>query len=197
MEYDELLKQLNLNHGGIIQIADVTNAGIPKSYFYTYVVEKNLERVSHGIYVSKDTWIDEMYILSLRSQQAVFSHESALYLHNLTDREPLENSITVKTGYNPTKLKEDGIKVYTIKKELYHLGLTEINTPFGHMVKVYDMERTICDIVRSRRNIEIQTFQDALRSYVRRKDKNVHQLMEYANKFRIEKIMNQYLELLL
>ena len=99
-----------------------------------------------------------MYLLHLRCAQAVFSHESALFFHDLTDREPSPYSITVKTGYNPASLQADGIKVYTIKKELHDVGIATMNTPFGNPVPVYDMERTICDLIRSRSGIEMQTF---------------------------------------
>lgn len=80
---------------------------------------------------------------------------SALFFHDLTDRELAAYSITVKTGYNPPRLHEDGFKVYTIKKELHGIGIIGAETPFGHTVSVYDMERTICDLLRSRSNIEI------------------------------------------
>jgi hypothetical protein len=59
------------------------------------------------------------------------------------------------------------------------------------------MERTICDLIRSRRDIEIQTFQTAMKLYSRRQDKNLRTLMQYASLFRVEKILRQYLEVLL
>ena len=138
-----------------------------------------------------------MYLLYLRCAQAVFSHESALFFHGLTDREPNPYSITVKTGYNPASLQADGIKVYTIKKELHDVGIVTMNTPFGNPVPVYDMERTICDLIRSRSGIEMQTFQDALKQYAKRKDKDLRKLMRYAQMFRVEKLLRQYLEVLL
>mgnify|MGYP000107979199 FL=1 len=72
-----------------------------------------------------------MYLLHLRVEQAVFSHETALFFHDLTDREPLEYTVTVKTGYNPSKLKAEGVQVFTIKAELHGVGLTTAQTPFG------------------------------------------------------------------
>lgn len=59
------------------------------------------------------------------------------------------------------------------------------------------MERTICDLILNLINIEIQTLQDALKQYTRRKDKNLRTLMQYAKLFRVEKILRQYLEVLL
>ena len=138
-----------------------------------------------------------MYLLHLRFEQAVFSHETALFFHDLTDREPIEYTVTVKTGCNPSKMKAEGIQVFTIKADLHDVGLTTAKTPFGHTVPVYDMERTICDLLRSRSRIEFQTFQGALKSYARRKDKNLRALMQYAGMFKVEKILRQYLEVLL
>ena len=193
----EQLDQLLETQDGMLRTAQVVSAGISKPVFYDYVHSRELERVAHGIYLSKDAWVDAMYLLHLRVEQAVFSHETALFFHDLTDREPLEYTVTVKTGYNPSKLKSEGVQVFTIKAELHGVGLTTAQTPFGHTVPVYDLERTICDLLRSRNNMEMQTFQGALKMYARRKDKDLRTLMRYAGMFRVEKILRQYLEVLL
>ena len=181
----------------MIQTSQVISLGISKPVLYQYIRDNEMEQIAHGVYATKDTWIDAMYMVHLRCEQAVFSHETALFLHDLTDREPMEYEITVKTGYNPSRLKEDGIKVYTVKRELHGEGIVMMLTPFGHSVPVYNMERTICDIIRNRNNTEIQTFQTALKQYVKRKDKDLRLLMQYATKFRVDKILRQYLEVLL
>ncbi len=94
-------------------------------------------------------------------------------------------------------MKAEGIQVYTIKAELHDVGKRTARTPFGHTVPAYDMERTICDLLRCRNSIEMQTFQGALKMYASRKDKNLRMLMRYAKLFRVEKILRQYLEVLL
>ena len=174
---DLLFQQKN----GIVKTAQVLEIGIAKSTFYAYAKQRGVEQAAHGVYVSPDAWTDAMYLLHLRCAQAVFSHESALFFHDLTDREPNPYSITV----------------YTIKKELHDVGIVTMNTPFGNPVPVYDMERTICDLIRSRSGIEMQTFQDALKQYAKRKDKDLRKLMRYAQMFRVEKLLRQYLEVLL
>lgn len=193
----EKLDALIASHNGIIQTAQAIEAGFSKPTFYAYVKERALEQASHGIYISPDAWKDAMYLLHLRSGQAVFSHETALFFHDLTDREPMQYSVTVKAGYNPSRLKADGIQVYNVKADLYTMGVTTAQTPFGNSVPIYDMERTICDLIRNRSSIEIQTFQDALKQYAKRRDKNLRTLMQYAALLRVEKILRQYLEVLL
>lgn len=195
--YDEQLDSLVAKNGGILRTRYVVTAGISKTAFRKYITEKNFERVAHGIYLAPDAWKDSLYLLTLRCPQAIFSHETALFLHDLTDREPMRYALTVRNGYNPSKLTADGIKVYTVKRELHALGAMNTVTAFGHTVPVYDMERTICDIIRSRRNIDAQSFQGALKQYARRRGKNQPLLMDYAKEFRIDKILRQYLEVLL
>lgn len=197
MKVNKRLEQLLEDCGGTIQISQALKVGVSKPAFYAYVKERSLEKVAHGVYVSPDAWIDTMYLLSLRCRQAVFSHETALFFHDLTDQEPMRYSITLKTGYNPSRLREDGFQVYTIKSGLHGIGVTTFETPFGHQVPVYDMERTICDLLRSRSDIDIQVIRDALRGYARRKEKNLGTLMGYAGIFHVEKQLRPYLEVLL
>jgi len=197
MTQSEQIRNLIISNNGIIQTSQITKLGISKTVVYQYMKENEMEQIAHGVYATKDAWVDTMYLLHLRCEQAVFSHETALFLHDLTDREPMEYEITVKTGYNPSKLKEDGIKVYTVKKELHGEGIVMMQTSFGNLVPVYNMERTICDIIRNRNNTEIQTLQTALKQYAKRKDKDLRLLMQYAVNFRVDKILRQYLEVLL
>jgi len=197
MSQFELLDQMTEASGGVLTTAAVLEAGISKSVLSKYVAAKEYERVSHGVYLAPDAWADRMYLLSLRCPQIVFSHDTALFFHDLTDREPMRYSVTVKTGYNPTHLAAEGVKVYTVKKALYEIGIETGTTPFGHRVPVYDVERTICDTIRSRSGIEVQTLQGALKQYARRQDKDLLRLMEYAKLFHVERILRQYLEVLL
>ena len=197
MGTEYVVKQLLQENDGWLTLKEVLEQGISKYEFYKFAEKSGLERAGQGIYVSADVWPDSMYLIHLRSAQAIFSHETALFLHDMTDREPSYYSVTVRTGYNPHRLKEDGIKVYTIRKELHELGKSNIKTPFGHIVPVYDIERTLCDILRSRNGVEIQVFQDALKSYAKRRDKNLRSLMQYAETLNVSAILKPYLEVLL
>ncbi len=196
---NEILKNIVNENRGIIQTSDAVEAGISKASLYKFLDEHNFDKIAHGIYACEDITIDHMYIIYLRSKQVVFSHDTALYLHKMTDRtvKPNKYSVTVKTGYNPSNLKTDGLKVYTIKSDLYEVGLTYGLTPLSHTVSVYNIERTICDILRSRNNLDRGILQDALKNYAKRTDRNIKLLMEYARIFHIDKLLVKYLEILL
>lgn len=193
----EHIEEISATKNGILKTSDVVREGVSKTTFAKFVDRYNYERVSHGIYCSPDEWVDTMYILQRRCPKIIFSHDTALYLHDMTDQIPLHYDVTVTTGYNATHLRKEGITVYAIKKEFFELGVAKARTPFGNEVFVYDPERTVCDIIRSRSRIEIRSFQEALKEYVRRRDKNLHQLTEYAKKLRVDNILRKYLEVLL
>ena len=193
----EQLREMAEKNNGILQTKTVVEAGISKSILADFIKRNHFEKAAHGVYCSPNSWRDHMYLLQLRCPQTIFSHDTALFLLDMTDREPFQYTVTAKTGYNPSHLTREGIKVFTVKKELFYLGTMTVSTPFGNTVMIYGPERTLCDMIRSRNSLDIQTLLDAVRQYVRRKDKNLHVLMEYAAQFHVDRRLSQYLEVLL
>ncbi|MDD2533896.1 MAG: type IV toxin-antitoxin system AbiEi family antitoxin domain-containing protein [Eubacteriales bacterium] len=192
-ELQSVLKQ----NGGIVTTAQANEAGVSNERLRLLVHSGDLERVTTGIYVLPDEFTDKMYIVQLRRPKIIYSHETALFLHELTDRDPINYMVTVPTGYNPTRLREDGFTVFTIKRELHEIGVTKLTTMFGNSVKAYDMERTICDCLRSRNDLDIAVVTDAIKRYAKRKDKNLNQLMQLAEAFKVTKQLRCYMEVLL
>lgn len=173
-------------------------SGISKYKFYKYVHENGLEQVSRGIYLSCNEWVDGLYVLHQRCPKAVFSHDEAFYYHDLTDREPLIHTFTIYSGYNAHRITADGrCKVYTVKKELLDIGKIIVQDNCGNDIPVYDLERTVCDLIRSRNSIEVQEFNSVLKAYVARNDKNLNRLIEYAKLFRVENVIRRYMGVLL
>ena len=190
-------QRLGFLFGGVVTTTQANEAGFSNERLRLLVNSGDLERAAFGVYILPEEFADKMYIAQLRRPRIIYSHDTALFLHGLTDRDPLHYTVTVPTGYKTVKLREEGFQVFTIRKELHTLGTEERTTIFGQIVLAYDLERTICDLLRSRNNMEMQTFQGALKMYARRKDKDLRTLMRYAGMFRVEKILRQYLEVLL
>lgn len=197
MNYQDKLERLIEGKDGLILTKEVEKAGIPRQYLNILVKETKLERVAHGVYLTPDTFDDEMYRLQAKNQRAIFSHETALYLHDLTDRDPIEWSVTVPYGYNATHLRNEGVKVYTVKKSLYQMGVTELRTIYGRPIKAYNKERTICDIIRNRNNMDIAILNEAIKRYLDTKDKNIPLLLRYAKELGVQNYLRKYMEILL
>lgn len=186
-----------VDDSGILLTKNAIEAGISKYALYNFIRNNGFEKAAHGVYASPETWEDENYILSLRCPQGILSHDEALYYHGLTDREPLQKTITIYTGYGTSRMVADGIKVFTVKKELLDIGKEIVKTSYGHDIPLYNRERTICDLIRSKNRFEIQDFQTALKTYIMGKNKNLNRLMEYAKLFHVDKKIREYMEVLL
>ena len=197
MEKIKELEKLIKKSGGVITTSLAEEYNIHREYLREMTRQGKLEKVAYGIYITPDVWEDKMLIHQLRKKKVIYSHETALFLNELTDREPLAYSVTVPFGYNDSRLKKEGLIVHTVKPDLFELGVTVKKTAFGNDVKAYDPERSICDLLRDRNNQDQAIITDALKKYVIRKDKDLNKLITFAGKFRVEKILNSYLEVLL
>ena len=193
----ELIEQLLADNNGFLKTSDVVSAGISKECFYQFAQKKGLEKAAHGIYVLPDAWPDEMYLVGTQFPKAVFSHETALYLHDLSEKEPIPLTVTVPAKYNNPLLAQKSVNIVYVKPEWYGLGISEAVTPGGHTVKVYDRERTICDIIRRRSEMDIAIFAYAVQQYARGWEKDLPKLMDYAVKMHIERRVREIMEVLL
>ncbi|MDR0898065.1 MAG: type IV toxin-antitoxin system AbiEi family antitoxin domain-containing protein [Oscillospiraceae bacterium] len=184
-------------NAGMFTTAQANAAGVSNERLRLLVQSGALARPAFGVYALPDAFFDAMYAAQQRRPQIIYSHETALYLHGLTDRDPLGYSVTVPAGYNTARLRQEGFTVYTIRRELHAVGISEARTVFGHAVQAYGIERTLCDCLRSRNRMDIAILSDALKRYAKRKDKNLNTLMQMAKTFHVEKPLGGYLEVLL
>lgn len=157
-----------------------------------------LERLRPGLYQLKGKVIDDFVLISSNSNRIIFSHQTALYLHDLSDRTPSVFHISVPQGYNASHIKKryEDIQVHYVKKDLYEIGKTEIKSPQGNLIPIYDIERTICDIIIDREKIDKQIFTDAIKRYFKSNNKNLRRLIKYSRLFKIEDEIRKYMEVL-
>lgn len=157
-----------------------------------------LERLRPGLYQLKGKVIDDFVLISSNSNRIIFSHQTALYLHDLSDRTPSVFHISVPQGYNASHIKKryEDLQVHYVKKDLYEIGKTEIKSPQGNLIPIYDIERTICDIIIDRKKIDKQIFTDAIKRYFNSNNKNLRRLIKYSRLFKIEDEIRRYMEVL-
>ena len=197
MNHKKRLEKLIQKHHGTILSADLDQYEIPRVYLQMLVAEGKLEKVDRGVYVSNDAIEDEMYAIQTKYPKLIYSHETALFLHGLSDRTPFEYSATVPSGYKVVSKISERVKIYYIKKELHEVGVQMAKSSFGNTIKVYTIERTICDIIKSRNRIDGQILNQALKDFVKLKSVDYSLLVNYAKKLKIERVLSNYLEVLL
>ena len=193
MKNIEILKSYIEKNNGILLSKDVKKLNIHKQYIKILCNENYIERKEKGVYVIKGKNVNDFFLIQQRYKAGIFSHNTALYFYHLTDRTPLKYDLTFK---NNVRLNNEIINPHYIKEDKYELGLTELKLEDGTTIKLYDIERTIIDILRDRKKIDLQIFNIAMNEYMKRKDKNLIKLSKYAKVFKVEKILQNYMEVL-
>lgn len=196
MKYLEKLDEIMKKQHGTILSSDLDKYEIPRAYLQIMVAKGIIERTGRGIYVSVNSVEDEMYAMQTKYSKLIYSHETALFLHGLSDRTPFEYTASVPSGYKAVTSVADRFKIYYIKKELHNIGVITATNSFGNPIRLYNIERTICDIMRSKNRIDIQIFNEALKRFVKLKSVDYSLLMDYAKKLRVESAIRKYLEVL-
>ncbi len=194
MEYEN--KILCLFKNGYLTTKEVSSNNIPKIYLTKLINKNKIERVSRGIYVKKNIIVDEFVVLQSKSKKAIYSNMTALYLHGFVNRIPIKYDITVNSGYNGSLQKEKNVNLFYTKKELLSLGVIDFKLASGNVIKIYDLDKTICDIIKNKNEIDAELFNKSIREYFYSKKKNTFKLYDYAKKMNIYKKVRDTFEVL-
>lgn len=189
----ELLKT---SMDGTITAEQVTAAGLHRSVLQELVDNGELYRFGRGLYVRSNAWEDDLYLLQRKYGRGIYSHDTALYLLGYSDRTPIQYTMTFPKGYNSPSLKQENILIKRVVPENYSLGVIEINSPCGNPLRIYDLERTLCDILRGSGS-DIQIITGAMKRYAASKEKDIHKLLQYADQLRVKPKVLRYMEVLL
>ena len=183
MEYEN--KILNLFKNGYLTTKDVTDNNIPRTYLTKLIKENKIERVGRGVYIKKNVLVDEFVVLQSKSKYAIYSNTTALYLHGFSNRIPNKYELTNNSGYKGSLQKEENVNLFYTKNELLDLGVINYKLDSGNIIRVYDLDKTICDIIKNKKKIDAEIFNKAIREYFYSKKKNTLKLYEYAKKMNI------------
>lgn len=187
----EIIEELMKKNNGYITSKELDMFGIHRMYLSIMQEKGIIEKVASGIYIDFNKVIDNYYVFGLSMPNVIFSHMTALYFHGLSTKAPNGvYDITVKRSYSSVHLRKHN--VFYVDNDIYKLGLIEIETPMGNKVKAYDVERCICDIIRSKNRMDLELIKHSVREYIKRKDKDLVRLSLYAEKLGIKEVVMDY-----
>lgn len=191
------LIEIAKGQNGYVSASQATEAGIPRRKLTEAVDKGELVQAGRGLYALPETWEDPYFVAQYRFSRGVFSDDTALFLHGMTDRAPFSLTMTFPRTYNATPARELGIVCRSCADEVLELGLVELTTQYGNAVRAYVLERTLCDLVRGQRMVDSQVVTPAMQTYVRSPKRDLAKLIEYARKLGVERKIRNYLEVLL
>ena len=182
---------------GLITTKEIEGLGIGRYNIKDYVNEGLLVRESKGIYsVAKET-PDEYAAIQKRSQKAIYSYGTALFFHGLSDRVPRTIDLTLPQGYNASRLKKANpdLRIHYVQPDVLELGAEELKTPQGSMVRAYNKERCICDLIKSQKRVDKQVFTQAIKTYFSG-SYNPRAIIKMARAIGVESEVRKYMEVL-
>lgn len=189
--YIEIVEELMKKNNGYITSRELDMFDIHRMYLSIMQDKGIIRKVASGIYIDVNKIPDKYYVFSLSMPNVIFSHMTALYFYDLSKKVPNDvYDITVRRTYNSAHLKNHN--VFYVDNNIYEIGLTEIETSMGNKIKIYDMERCICDVIRSRNRMNSGYVKYSIKEYMKRNDKDIEKLLLYAEKFGIKEIVMNY-----
>ena len=193
---EKIRKMLKSSHNGVITTKQVSDSGIYRGAIKSLVEDDIVYQYGRGIYVDNSKLEDEFYLLQCKYSRGIFSHETALYLLGYSDRTPEKFTMTFPKGYNSPSIKNENIEVVRVIPENYSLGVIEMKSPSGNIIKVYNLERSLCDVLRGSVN-DVQIINPAMKKYANSKEKDINKLMKYAEQLKVRPKVLNYMEVLL
>lgn len=188
-----LPEKLTENTNGYFSLKTAAEFGITRWQLQELLRNGEIQKVSYGLYALKNVIPDELFITQLLSPRAIFSHESALFFNGYSDQVPFRYTISVPHGYISKNLSEQ-YDVRHVAKESAEEGIKIIKSEMGNDLRIYSIERTLCELLHKPSDLDKERFIPAIQKYLRSKNKDILILMHFAKMFRVEKRLLPYLE---
>ncbi len=181
----------------IFTTRELKEKGLRSEQIKHLVSTKELIKLRHGVYCSPNCDVDAFYLFQSRYSKGVYSYGTALFFHGLSNRVPNIISYTMPNHYNVSKIKTElNVQYHFVSEEIIDLGAIKIKSFQGEMIRVYDLERTVCDMIKNKQKIDAQIYTDAIKAYFSSSKINTRRLMKYAKILKVEAVILTYMEVL-
>lgn len=141
--------------------------------------------------------VNDFYAVSAYAVQGVICLLSAAIFHELSGER--QNQIEVAIPRNariPESPDWPAMKFYRMTEPRYGMGIVEVQED-GNFFRIYDKEKTVCDVIYHRNKMGFEPAMDVLKRYMQQPDRNINRLIAYAKRLQVENTIKQYLEALL
>lgn len=183
------------SQGGIIVTAELSGRA---EYERLRRAERrgDVVKVRHGVYAEPTALLNTMIDVERIVPNGIVCLFTAWMHHQLCTTIPPSFCIAIDAKRKLKIPEVLPITIYYWKAENLEFGIEERDIS-GYRVRITDLERSVCDAVKYRNKIGLDLCSEIIRSYIRKRERNLSRLADYAKKLRIEKVMNSYLEIAL
>jgi predicted transcriptional regulator of viral defense system len=198
-EQYEIIKQIFDDGHGYARTGEITKHNVNRFYISELVKNNQILRIKQGLYKWNSlTGENEYEILDVCKgvPGGVICLTSALSFYELTTCNPYYYSIAIERTAKITLPEFPPIKLFYFSRPYFESGITEESID-GQAIRIYELEKTICDCIKYRNKIGIDIVKEAITEYLKLKNKDLNKIMKYAKICRVENTINKYFEVLL
>jgi predicted transcriptional regulator of viral defense system len=191
--------QLAKRTNGYFKANDLKMAGLNVYDINSLLDMGKIERIKRGFYkwLGMPEETSEMVDVARLVPGGVFCLFSALAWHELTTYIPKEYNMAIYIySRKPALPQYPPIKLYYFSDKRFELGVKTVELD-GHEIRIFDLEKTICDVIHYRNKLGIDIVKEALDKYKTKRERNIQKLMQYANDLRDGTVLQKYLEVLI
>lgn len=187
--FTDAIKQIADTNNGMLSTRMIEPLNISRQYLSIMQKNNDIEKIARGIYLTPSAFEDSYFSFQQKYKKVIFSHMNALYFYGMTEEFPYNYTVTVPQNYHVDIVNEK-CNVFYVSDEIYEMGVVEVETPNGNKVRVYDKERSICDIIRSKGRMDSEQVKKAIKQYTQSRDKDIVKLSKYSKKMGLsDKVM--------
>ena len=188
------IKNHFIEYGGVLKTSELNDLGFSSRQINKFMEEGLITKIKHGFYELTDYIPREEVIIARLFPKSIIFLESALFYYEYTDRIPSFWQIAVDKNSSKLQYNIDYplIKPYYLEPKFIEIGIDTIEIE-GVKIRIYDRDRTICDVLRYETKLEEEVFTNAIKNYIKDPKKNVRNLFEYAEIFNIKNKVQTYI----
>lgn len=184
---DELQK-----HGGFIRASKAKSRGTYEQ-LRRATEEGSLLRIRNGIYAEISSLANNMVDVECIVPGGVLCLYSAFVHYGLSTQVPAAICVAIEGKRKLCLPDYPVIDLYYWKKEYLGIGVIQKELS-GYAVRITDLERTVCDAIKYRNKIGLDVCGEVIDNYLKKENRNISLLHEYAGKLRLRTVLTKYLE---
>ncbi len=188
---EKVIEFINSNNG-YITTSDILNLNISKSSIPNLIENGIIYKVCHGLYLDTNKMQDDYFVLQYRYPKIIYCFNSAFFLHNSTNRTPSKLDVMI---IRDMRVNLDA-NINYCSKSVFDLGVVEVKTPFGNIVRAYNLERSICDLYKND-VVDIELKNRIVNSCFSSGKIDIDKLLEYSKILKVYNEINLLVEMMM
>ncbi len=180
IDKSRIVEEFN-KHGGVLKTSELNAIGLTSRQIRKLLDQRELSKIKQGYYELSGKVNPEEIIIARLFPEAVIFLESSLLHYNYTDRIPTAWQIAVDRDSEKSQydIEYPIVEPFYQEPKLLKVGVATMRIK-GVEIRIFDRDRTLCDVMRYERKLEKEVFSNAVMRYIKDPKKNIRHLFEYA-----------------